>query len=85
MFCGYLPDKLDCPVCQIGLPDFGSFNSAVSFIKFQNRLFTPLYATSMDFQLPCMQHVEQVLYMYSTMQKVRNVFFPEYHGHLRFS
>jgi hypothetical protein len=34
--------KPDCLVCQIGLPGFGSSNSTVSFIKFQNRLFTPL-------------------------------------------
>jgi hypothetical protein len=33
--------KLKCPICQIGLSDFGSSNSAMSFIKFQNRLFTP--------------------------------------------
>jgi hypothetical protein len=32
------------------LSSFRSSNSAVSFVKFQNRLFTPLYATSRDFQ-----------------------------------
>jgi hypothetical protein len=34
--------KLNCSVCQIGLSDFDSSNSAISFVKFQNRLFTPL-------------------------------------------
>jgi hypothetical protein len=33
--------KLECPVYQTGLSDFGSSNSAVSFVKFHNHLFTP--------------------------------------------
>jgi hypothetical protein len=33
--------KLECSVCQIGLSDFDSSNSTVSFVKLQNRLFTP--------------------------------------------
>jgi hypothetical protein len=33
--------KLECLVCQIRLFDFYSSNSAASFVKFQNRLFTP--------------------------------------------
>jgi hypothetical protein len=33
--------KLECLVCQIELFDFDNSNSAVSFIKFQNCLFTP--------------------------------------------
>jgi hypothetical protein len=33
--------KQDCPVCQTGLSDFASSNFAVSFVKFQNHLFTP--------------------------------------------
>jgi hypothetical protein len=34
--------KLECSVCQIGLFSFDSSNSVASFVKFQNRLFTPL-------------------------------------------
>jgi hypothetical protein len=33
--------KPDCPVCQTGLSSFSSSNSAASFVKFQNRIFTP--------------------------------------------
>jgi hypothetical protein len=33
--------KSDCSIYQIGLFDFNSYNSAASFIKFHNRLFTP--------------------------------------------
>jgi hypothetical protein len=33
--------KPECPVCQIGLFGFSSSNSAASFVKFQNFLFTP--------------------------------------------
>jgi hypothetical protein len=33
--------KPDCSICQTGLSDFDSSNSAVSFVKFHNRLFTP--------------------------------------------
>jgi hypothetical protein len=33
--------KQDYLICQTRLSDFGSFNSAASFVKFQNHLFTP--------------------------------------------
>jgi hypothetical protein len=33
--------KSDNLICQTGLSGFDSSNSATSFIKFQNRLFTP--------------------------------------------
>jgi hypothetical protein len=33
--------KPECPVCQTGLSGFGSSNSAASFVKYQNCLFTP--------------------------------------------
>jgi hypothetical protein len=33
--------KSECPICQTELSNFDSSNFAVSFIKFQNRLFNP--------------------------------------------
>jgi hypothetical protein len=33
--------KLESSVCQTGLSDFSNFNFTVSFVKFQNCLFTP--------------------------------------------
>jgi hypothetical protein len=33
--------KSKCLISQTGLFDFGTFNSAVSFAKFYNQLFTP--------------------------------------------
>jgi hypothetical protein len=33
--------KPNCPICQTGLFGFGSSNSAASFVKFYNCLFTP--------------------------------------------
>jgi hypothetical protein len=33
--------KSKCLVCQTGLSGFSSSNSAVSFVEFQNHLFTP--------------------------------------------
>jgi hypothetical protein len=33
--------KLECSVYQTGLSSFNSSNSTMSFVKFQNRLFTP--------------------------------------------
>jgi hypothetical protein len=34
--------KSESPICQTKVSGFDSFNSVVSFVKFQNYLFTPL-------------------------------------------
>jgi hypothetical protein len=44
--------KLECPVFQTGLSDFDNSNSAVSFVKFQNRLFTPHHLGDIKGLLP---------------------------------
>jgi hypothetical protein len=44
--------KLDCRVCQTGLSGFGSSNSAASFVKFQNHLFTPPLGDIKGLSLP---------------------------------
>jgi hypothetical protein len=43
--------KSECPVSQTGVSSFVSSNSTASFVKFQNHLFAPLYATSRDFHI----------------------------------
>jgi hypothetical protein len=52
--------KPDCPVCQTGLSGFDSSNSAVSFVKFQNPLFTPSRRHQGTFSVSVSEHFELV-------------------------
>jgi hypothetical protein len=63
--------KSDCLVCQIGLPSFYSSNSAASFIKLQNRLFTHplLYVTSRDFQMELSSQIKDLIHEYEGLFK----------------